>query len=78
MPKEKTGHNFSDKAKHIGVILLLCFFLFFLLQNMQQVEVSFLFWTISTPRAFLLLTTISIGAIAGYILAQIRHNKLTR
>ncbi|WP_319467884.1 LapA family protein [uncultured Pseudodesulfovibrio sp.] len=61
------------KAKLFGTLLLLLGFLLFLFQNIEHVEVSFLFWTISTPRALLLLATLSIGGIVGYLLAQAKY-----
>lgn len=61
------------KAKLFSTLILLSCFLIFLFQNAEHVEVSFLFWTISTPRSLLLLATLSIGGIVGYLLAQAKH-----
>ncbi|WP_407681918.1 LapA family protein [Pseudodesulfovibrio portus] len=56
------------------MITLLVLFLLFLFQNIQQVEISFIFWTISTPRALLLFATLSIGIVIGYLLAQTKKS----
>ncbi|WP_353618302.1 LapA family protein [Pseudodesulfovibrio nedwellii] len=56
------------------MLALLALFLLFIFQNIQQVEVSFLFWTISTPRALLLFAALSIGIIIGYLLAQTKRS----
>lgn len=62
------------KAKVFSMITLLVLFLLFLFQNIQQVEISFIFWTISTPRALLLFATLSIGIVIGYLLAQTKKS----
>lgn len=53
----------------IAVLSLVLCFLLFIIQNTEQVQVAFLFWTISLSRAFILLVTlllgVSIGLIAG-------------
>lgn len=48
-------------------IILLC--LLFILQNTEQVQVAFLFWTISLSRAFILLVTLLLGISIGIIAA---------
>ncbi|MBI9080447.1 MAG: LapA family protein [Pseudodesulfovibrio sp.] len=74
MQASKPALSLWEKAKAFSMIALLTFFLLFLFQNIQQVEVSFLFWTISTPRALLLVATLSIGVIIGYLLAQTKKS----
>jgi|GEM_PF-3346342 len=61
--------NFRQKT-YLAVILsiiLLC--LLFILQNTEQVQVAFLFWTISLSRAFILLVTLLLGISIGIIAA---------
>jgi len=67
MPKNLT--NFK-KTIHLGVTLsLILLFLLFILQNTEQVQVAFIFWTISLSRAFLFLITLLLGISIGIIAA---------
>ena len=52
-------------AKTIIVIVLLSFFMVFILQNTQVVEIKFLFWQISLSRVILLFGALFIGVIVG-------------
>lgn len=53
---------------HLAVTTaLVLFFLLFILQNTEQVQVAFLFWTISISRALLLLATLLFGVVIGII-----------
>lgn len=54
--------------KIILVIILACFSLVFLVQNLDVVVVSFLFWDISMSRALLLFFSLFIGFIIGWSL----------
>lgn len=45
----------------IGLIVL------FFFQNAEELQVSFLFWSISTPRIFVLIGVLIIGIIIGWI-----------
>ncbi len=74
MQSPKTTQNLWGKTKTFSMLALLALFLLFIFQNIQQVEVSFLFWTISTPRALLLFAALSIGIIIGYLLAQTKRS----
>ena len=40
----------------------------FVFQNMQMVEVKFLWWSLTVSRALILFITLAIGLIAGYLL----------
>ncbi|WP_243545643.1 sensor histidine kinase [Pseudodesulfovibrio tunisiensis] len=53
---------------HLAVSLILALlFLLFIFQNFEQTQISFLFWTISIPRALLLLSTLLLGVSIGVI-----------
>lgn len=54
----------------IGIVGLL---VLFILQNVVTVELTFLFWTISLPRAILLAIVFGIGVLVGWILKSLRH-----
>ncbi len=49
----------------LGLIILV---LIFVVQNTQVVEVRFLFWTISMSRSLVLLATLAIGFIGGWLM----------
>jgi len=46
-------------------------FIVFIAQNMEVVEVSFLFWSISVTRAILLILTLILGLVIGWVLHSI-------
>jgi uncharacterized integral membrane protein len=52
-------------AKSIIVIVLLSFFMIFILQNTQVVEIKFLFWQMTLSRVILLFGALFIGVIVG-------------
>ena len=49
------------------VITLVVFVLLFVFQNMQTVDVRFLFWKVSISNALLLFLTIAVGFIWGFL-----------
>lgn len=74
----KKSRTIWEKLQLVGMFVLLACCVLFLFQNIQQVEVSFLFWTISTPRVFLLLGTLGVGCVIGYLAARIGKKHPTR
>jgi putative membrane protein len=54
--------------KIILIIILVCFSLIFVAQNIDIVTVNFLFWDISMSRAVLILFSLLIGLIIGWFL----------
>jgi putative membrane protein len=56
----------------IGLIGLVLIFVF---QNIQVVEVRFLFWTVSMSRALILIGTLAIGLIGGWLLRLPKRRK---
>ncbi len=59
-----------NKIKLSIVVTSIALLLIFCLQNMAVVEVDFLAFQISIPRAFLLLLVYLIGLISGMILLR--------
>ena len=59
-------------AKNIFILVLLAFLFLFILQNTQVVEVKLLFWKISMSRALMLLGTLLIGVITGWLIKGIK------
>ena len=53
----------------IGVVAI------FVLQNIQVVEVRFLFWTVSMSRALMLFGTLAIGLVGGWLMTVPKRGK---
>ncbi len=57
------------------IIFLAALFGLFVLQNIEQVQVSFLFWSISMSRVIMLFFVISMGIVIGWLLrGHFMHN----
>ncbi|MGD2186984.1 MAG: LapA family protein [Desulfobacterales bacterium] len=61
--------------RNIIFICLIGLVVIFVLQNTQVVEVRFLFWTISMSRALMLLGTLAIGLVGGWLLTIPKRSK---
>ena len=61
--------------RNIIFICLIGLVAIFVLQNTQVVEVRFLFWTISMSRALMLLGTLAIGLVGGWLLTFPKRSK---
>jgi uncharacterized integral membrane protein len=60
-------------AKNIVIIILVALFVLFVVQNTRTVDVRLLFWTVSMSRALMLLGTLLIGLIAGWLLGRTKR-----
>ena len=58
-------------------ILLLLAVLVFSLQNRDPVSLSFLAWSISTPKVFLILGTYVLGMLSGWGLVALVRRSLS-
>jgi len=54
-------------AKTWSIATLLIVVIIVVLQNTQAVETKLLFFTVTMPRALLLLITLAVGVVAGLI-----------
>ena len=54
--------------KKIIIVLLFIFTVIFTIQNVQTIEVNFLFYSVTLPRAFVLLITLLVGIAIGMLL----------
>jgi len=56
------------------VALLVVFFLFaiFVVQNVEVMEVRFLFWRTGASRALVLVSTFGLGLLAGWLMLWLR------
>jgi uncharacterized integral membrane protein len=60
-------------ARNIVFVVLIALVIVFVIQNMQVVEVRLLVWTVSMSRALMILVTLLIGIVAGWLLRRPRH-----
>ncbi len=60
-------------AKTIIFIVLLVIVAIFVVQNTVVVDVRFLAWKVSMSRALMLLGTLLIGIIAGWLMKRPKH-----
>jgi len=58
------------KVKIIGAIVVAVLILIVVLQNTQPVETKIFFATLSMPRALLLLVTLTIGFLLGFLFSS--------
>ena len=56
-------------------IILIGLMLAFVFQNIQDVDIKFLIWKISTSRALVLLVTFAVGLVSGWLLGLPRRQK---
>ena len=57
----------------IGLALLLLL-LIFIVQNAVVVELHFLFWTLSMSRSLIIIFSIVIGTVIGWLLSSFVHH----
>ena len=66
----------SRNMRLIGLLVLLALVFVFALQNVVNVEVRFLFWSITLPRSLLIFTVLVVGVIVGWFLrAALRKSR---
>ncbi|HUV21871.1 MAG TPA: lipopolysaccharide assembly protein LapA domain-containing protein [Gammaproteobacteria bacterium] len=64
-----------QSIKSIISLLLIIAVLIFSLQNVAAVEIQFLVWSFSTPRALLILILLGIGFIIGMLFYSIAFRR---
>ncbi|WP_207264586.1 LapA family protein [Desulfovibrio sp. Huiquan2017] len=64
----KTGMTTWRKIRLGTIVALVLLWIVFLLQNTEQTQVSFLWFTFATSRILLLLGTLAVGALIGAFL----------
>jgi uncharacterized integral membrane protein len=55
--------------RNVIFIILIALMIIFVLQNIQDVDIQFLFWKLTTPRALMLLLTFGAGLVGGWLLS---------
>jgi len=62
--------------KMIVISIIVVLFFVFVLQNLANVTVNFLFFTMSMPRALLLIISLAIGILIGILIpVELRKSK---
>ena len=56
-----------QNLKSIATLLLVIVVLIFAIQNIAAVEIQFLFWSLSIPRALMIVSLMGIGFIIGML-----------
>jgi uncharacterized integral membrane protein len=82
----ETGGENSDKAKwrmalNIKIIFLVLIggtIALFLIQNVADAEIQFLFWSVSMRRSTLVLLALGVGVLIGWILHGIQSRTRRR
>jgi uncharacterized integral membrane protein len=59
------------KAKTIIILIIAALFLIILLQNTQVVTLRLYFWQLTMSRIILLVVTLLVGFVVGYIIAKL-------
>jgi uncharacterized integral membrane protein len=68
MAQPKPGMTTWQKIRLGAIAALVVLWIVFLLQNTEQTQVSFLWFTFATSRILLLLGTLAVGAVFGALL----------
>lgn len=55
-------------VKLIFSVVLVALVLIFAMENTQTVEIRFLAWAVSMPRALMIVVVLGIGLVAGWLL----------
>jgi putative membrane protein len=61
--------------KRIALLVCIVLFAAFIVQNAQVVEVRFLFWKTEASRALVLLGTLILGLISGWLFGRLRGKR---
>ncbi|WP_415718363.1 lipopolysaccharide assembly protein LapA domain-containing protein [Maridesulfovibrio sp.] len=64
--------KFRQKLYLAVIILIILFFLLFIVQNTEQIQIIFLFWSIQLSRALVLLGSLILGIFIGTIATIMR------
>ena len=59
--------------RNILFAVLIILVIIFVIQNTQVVEVKFLAWQVNMSRALMILCTLAIGLIAGWLIKIPKH-----
>jgi putative membrane protein len=54
------------KSRYVLVLVLTALLVVFILQNVEDVEIRFLFWSLGMSRALMVILLIAAGAVIGW------------
>lgn len=58
--------------KRVALLVVFLLFAIFVVQNVEMMEVRFLFWRTGTSRALVLVSTFALGLLAGWLMLWLR------
>ncbi len=70
---KKAAKSRGWRTYAIGAVAILV--LIFVIQNSQKVEVDFIFATTSTPLFFVILISVGLGALIGWLFPHVRRDR---
>jgi lipopolysaccharide assembly protein A len=62
-------------VKYVALLVIVLLFAIFIVQNAQVVEVRFLFWKAQASRSLVLLGTLLLGLIVGWLSRWAREKR---
>jgi uncharacterized integral membrane protein len=62
-------------AKFISILILVGISILFILQNVADVEIRFLFWSVEMPRAIFMFLLLLVGTAIGWIMHEHYNEK---
>lgn len=62
------GKSVRDVLRNVLIAVLIGLLVIFVIQNVATVEVNFLAWSMSLPRAVLYLVLLGLGGLAGWLI----------
>jgi uncharacterized integral membrane protein len=62
-------------AKLIGVVVLACYLIAFVLENRKAVHLHFVFFTAKVSQIWLILLILAIGILLGALLSQLHRRR---
>lgn len=67
-----------QNLKSIATLLLIIAVLIFAIQNIAAVEIQFLFWSYSIPRALMIVVLLGIGFVIGLLVFSLISRRLRK
>ncbi len=61
--------------KFVTILTLAGLFILFVLQNIAQVQISFLLWSFEMSRFLLLFLVFAAGLISGWVLSSLKRSR---
>jgi uncharacterized integral membrane protein len=78
VPDPPRGRALIAQWSVVWTILMLLFAAILVLQNVDDVRIDFLFWTVTVPLAAALLLTLAAGGLIASLIALVRQHQYRR